>query len=95
MSFRAKRSEAEESRENTLRFARGCLDFARHDERKPETFRFTQHDSATEGVSAYTSTKSPPVRRRKASTYFAELFSITSFGRRGAGGVLSQSSVSR
>ena len=57
--------------------------------------RSAHHDSAIDDVVIYTSTNSPPVRRRNASTYLAELFSITSFGRRGAGGVLSQSKVSR
>jgi hypothetical protein len=38
MSFRVKHSEVEESRRNTFRFRYGCLDFARHDERKPEMF---------------------------------------------------------
>jgi hypothetical protein len=35
------------------------------------------------------------VKRRSASRYFSEVFAITSDGRCGAGGVLSQSSVSR
>src|SRR5262249_45027137 len=51
---------------------------------------FARHDEIV-----YTSANSPPVRRRNASTYFAELFSITSFGKGGAGGVLFQSRVSR
>src|SRR5437667_5112385 len=38
---------------------------------------------------------SAPARRRKASRYFAEVFSITSRGNFGAGGVLFQSRVSR
>src|SRR5437773_8600167 len=37
----------------------------------------------------------PPVRREKASRYFALVFSTISRGKWGAGGVLSQSSVSR
>src|SRR5882762_3554993 len=45
--------------------------------------------------SVYVVATSPPVRRRNASRYFADVFSITSFGRDGAGGALSQSSVSR
>src|SRR6266568_5143744 len=57
-----------------------------------EMFRFAQHDSAIERR-LYAFTSSFPVNRRKASTYFADVFSITSFGRRGAGGVLFQSSV--
>src|SRR6266540_3019068 len=43
----------------------------------------------------YVFPSSLPVRRRNASRYFADVFSITSFGSRGAGGILSQSSVSR
>jgi len=43
----------------------------------------------------YAVASSLSVRRRKASRYFADVFSTTSFGKRGAGGVLSQSSVSR
>src|SRR5258708_10107771 len=36
-----------------------------------------------------------PVRRRRASRYFSEVFAITSAGSRGAGGVLFQSRGSR
>jgi len=62
---------------------------------KREMFRLAQHDSAIDDASSYASANSLPVKRRNASTYLAELFSITSLGRRGAGGVLSQSRVSR
>ena len=65
MSFRAKPSEVEAATQpgmlsgqgqvfNTaeifLGFATECLDFRRHDERKSETFRSAQHDSAFLGV---------------------------------------------
>src|SRR5262245_52319371 len=62
---------------------------------KPEMFRSAQRDRIIDEAITYTSTNSLPVSRRNASTYLAELFSITSFGKGGAGGVLSQSSVSR
>ena len=57
LSFRAKRSEVEEPRGNTLSSATGCLDFARHDrkilDRKPRRlFRRirTKNTSATSRV---------------------------------------------
>ena len=53
------------------------------DDRKPFHFRQARYPNFL------------PVNRSKASTYLADVFAMTSSGNFGAGGVLSQSSVSR